>query len=116
MDGICDELIVPYVDEVGDSCSAEGFLSWCEQFGENKTFTFLKEQLCHFAMGIIMHRRGMRHTNAHLARLGWSMCSPLIHCRNHSQYQAIDVAEEVMRARQPAELTSLLDQNAYISR
>lgn len=116
MDGVCDELLVPYVREVGDDCSTEGFFVWCQQFSENKTFSFVLEQLCHYAMGILMHRRGMRHNDVRLAMLGWRMCSPLIHCRNQTKYQAIDISEEVMRARQPEELTTLLDERAYISR
>ena len=77
---------------------------------------FLAEQCFHDAIGIQLFRRGTRFNSEPLACLGWQLCSPLIHCRNHPKYQQLDILAEIDRVSQPSELRDFLARNFVVSR
>ena len=116
VDGICDELLLAYVQSSpGEKC-VKDFLEWLEKKRDNLTVRFLGEQCLHYGLGIQLYRRGMRFNCEKLAILGWQLCVPLVHCRNHPKYQLLDVLNEIDRASQPAELQDLLSRNFAVSR
>ena len=82
----------------------------------NLTQQFLAEQYFHYAIGIQLFRRGTRFNSEPLACLGWQLCSPLIHCRNHPKYQQLDILAEIDRVSQPSELRDFLARNFVVSR
>ena len=86
IDGITDELLYQYCVATGPtwaSPSVAGFLEWVKSVKKNATIQFLFQQCCQFGIGIMIYRHGIRHNDANLSILGWRMCSPLTHCRNH---------------------------------
>ena len=117
MDGVCDELLFAYKQSSPDaSCTVEAFFAWLESKKANLTLQFLAEQCFHYAIGIQLFRRGTRLNSEPLACLGWQLCSPLIHCRNHPKYQQLDILAEIDRVSQPSELRDFLARNFVVSR
>lgn len=111
VDGICDELLLAFVaSSPGEEHSVDGFFAWLEQKGQNLTVKYLAEQCFHYAVGIQLFRRGTRLNSEHLTLLGWRLCAPLVHCRNHPKYQLLDVIAEIDQASQPSDLRQLVTQ------
>ena len=69
-----------------------------------------------YAIGIQLFRRGTRFNSEPLACLGWQLCSPLIHCRNHPKYQQLDILAKIDRVSQSSELRDFLARNFVVSR
>lgn len=116
-DGLCDELMLAYVKEYrGSEPSVDNFFLWLETKENNLTVQFLAQQCLHFDLGIQLFRRGRRFNCERLSLLGWCLCVPFVHCRNHPKCQLLDILSEIDNAAQPPELRALLSRNFTASR
>ena len=90
IDGNTDELLFLYCSSMKKSgsltVSVSGFLDWTRGLEGNATIRFLVQQCCQYGLGIMLFRHGIRPNIDELSVLGWRMCTPLIHCRNHPRY------------------------------
>ena len=118
-DGCFDELLRPYVlaQESGSNTpSAEGFFVSCKQFTNNHTYSWLLDLCTQYCFPLFMLRRGARHNDVPLFIESRRVLSPLLHARNHTTYQVIDMSEEVRRLSLPTDLRSLIDSTLFLSR
>lgn len=101
IDGVVDELFHLYCvnNGAGMAVSMEGFPAWVGSLRGNGTIYFLFQQCFQYGMGIILYRYGIRHNVEELSRLGWDICSPLIHCRNHPRYHVLVMLHALQHVR-----------------
>ena len=59
-DGVFDELLRPYVSEAADPSPA-GFFTWCQNYKNNLTYTWLLHVAVQYCFPLFMFLRGMRH-------------------------------------------------------
>ncbi|XP_065180592.1 uncharacterized protein LOC135811302 [Sycon ciliatum] len=117
-DGCVDELLRPYVLHCGQDArpTAHGFLAWAEKLKGNHVFTWLLHCVVQYCFPAFMLRRGMRHDDIDLYLAARRTMSPLLHARNHTTYQLIELYEEQQRLATPPDLRKLLDRTLFLSR
>ena len=115
IDGTFDELLRPYVAS-NDSPTPDGFYQWASQFSKNLSFSWLLELTTRCAFGVVVYRFGLRHNKPDLCMLGRRAVSPLLHARQHPNYQLIDVRDERDLLSFPPDLKNLLQECWTLSR